>query len=228
MRILDLACGPGTLTRILAPLVEPDGDIVGVDLAAGMIDLARSSSPPNASFEVMDIEHLEFNDAIFDAAICGHGLQFVPDLDAALREAHRVLRREGVLAASVPIAEGKEAVWALIDSVVDRWLPPPPEVADARRTRATVRDPEALEAAATKAGFDPVRVEALEEEVVWESAERLVSMFMGWWDFAFRIEGMNQDSRQRFLDEAVAAVRKDHPGAIKTVGRTLVLCARIA
>ncbi len=174
------------------------------------------------------MEHLEFDAATFDAAICGHGLQFVPDLDQALREARRVLRREGVLAASVPVAEGKEAVWALIDSVVDRWLPPPPDVTDARRTRATVRDSAALKAAAAEAGFDSVGVETLAEEVVWESAEQLVSMFMGWWDFAFRIEGMNQDSRQRFLEEAVAAVRQDHPGAIKTIGRTLVLCARVA
>jgi len=40
MRILDLACGPGTLTRLLARRVAPAGEVVGVDLAAGMIDLA--------------------------------------------------------------------------------------------------------------------------------------------------------------------------------------------
>jgi len=43
MRVLDLACGPGTLTRPLAGQVAPDGEVVGVDLAPGMIDLARAA-----------------------------------------------------------------------------------------------------------------------------------------------------------------------------------------
>jgi len=226
MRIIDLACGPGTLTRVLAADVTPGGEVVGVDLAPGMVELARRSSPPNASFEVMDIEHLAFADGVFDAAVCGHGLQFVPDLDQALRETRRVLRQGGTFAASVPLSGLKESVWELIDSVVDRHLPPPPEIADARETRATVRDAGALESAAAGAGFGEVSVEAIEEAVVWESAEQLVSMFMGWWDFAYRIEGLDARSRQAFMDEATEVVRRQHPGAIKTVGRNLVLSAR--
>src|SRR5437762_8256721 len=42
MRIIDLACGPGTLTRVLAADVTPGGEVVGVDLAPGMVELARS------------------------------------------------------------------------------------------------------------------------------------------------------------------------------------------
>ena len=80
MRILDLACGPGNLSRRLAAMVAPGGEVVGVDLAGGMIELARRASIQNARFEVMDIERLDFADATFDAAVCGHGLQFVPDL----------------------------------------------------------------------------------------------------------------------------------------------------
>src|SRR4029077_13133222 len=79
MRILDLACGPGTLTGLLARQVAPEGEVVGVDLAAGMIELARLSAPPNARFEVMDMEQLAFPDASFDGVVCGHGLQFAPD-----------------------------------------------------------------------------------------------------------------------------------------------------
>src|SRR6202011_166281 len=98
MRILDLACGPGTLTRRLAPRVAPDGEVVGVDLAPGMIELARAADIPNSRFEVMDIEQLSFPDAMFDAAACGHGIQFAPRLGVALGEARRVLRPAGRLA----------------------------------------------------------------------------------------------------------------------------------
>ena len=46
MRILDLACGPGTLTRRLAAQVSPGGEVVGVDLAPGMIELAQAAMEP--------------------------------------------------------------------------------------------------------------------------------------------------------------------------------------
>ena len=214
MRILDLACGPGTLTRLLAAQVAPGGEVVGVDLAGGMIELARASAPANARFEIMDMEQLSFADASFDAAACGHGLQFAPDLVRALREARRVLRPGAMLAASVPSAGIKEDVWALIDSVVDRWLPPPP-----------VGERAGLEAAALRAGFRSVRVESIAEEVVWASAKQLVDNFMGWWDFAYRIEGLDAQRRREFAKEALAAVRGAHRGTITTHGRTLVLAA---
>ena len=104
MRILDLACGPGNLSRRLAGKVSPGGEVVGVDLAPGMIELTRQAGIPNARFEVMDIEQLAFDDGSFDAAVCGHGLQFAPDLGRAMREARRVLGPQGRFAASVPVS----------------------------------------------------------------------------------------------------------------------------
>ncbi len=225
MRILDLACGPGTLTGLLARQVSPGGEVVGIDLAAGMIELARRSEPSNARFEVMDMEQLALPDASFDAAVCGHGLQFAPDLLRALREARRVLRPGGVLAASVPAVGINQDVWALIDSVVDRWLPPRPVVVDEQATRATARDAAALEAAALDSGFASAQVEAIDEEVVWQSAEQLVAMFMGWWDFAYRVEGLDAARKAAFEAEALDEVRRGYPGAITTHGRTLVLAA---
>src|ERR1700736_5883273 len=63
MEVLDLACGPGTLSRRLAPRVAPDGQVVGIDLAPGMIEIARSAAIPSTRFEVMDMEELTFSDA---------------------------------------------------------------------------------------------------------------------------------------------------------------------
>lgn len=225
MRILDLACGPGTLTGLLASRVAPGGEVVGVDLAAGMIELARSAAPANARFEIMDMEQLSFADGSFDAVVCGHGLQFAPDLVRALSESRRVLRPGATLAASVPSAGVKEDVWALIDSVVDRWLPPRPVVPDNQATRAAVRDGAGLEAAALRAGFRSAQVESIVEEVVWASAQQLVDNFMGWWDFAYRIEGLDAKRRAAFADEALEAVVESYPGTITTHGRTLVLAA---
>jgi ubiquinone/menaquinone biosynthesis C-methylase UbiE len=223
MHVLDMACGPGTLSRPLAALASPGGDLVGVDLADGMIELARAAGIPNARFEVMDIEELEFADGSFDAVVCGHGLQFVPDLGRALREARRVLRDGGRFTASVPATAVKESVWKLIDSVIDRHLPPPPVAVDRERTGITVTDPLALERAALHAGFGSARVEVIEETVHWESPQHLVAMFTSWWDCAARLEGIVPGDRHAFMEDAVAAISREHPGTIVTTGRNHVL-----
>jgi ubiquinone/menaquinone biosynthesis C-methylase UbiE len=227
MRILDLACGPGTLSRRLAVQVSPGGEVIGVDLAPGMIALARSMNIAETRFELMDVERLDFADESFDAAVCGHGLQFVPDLARALSEARRVLRPEGRLAASVPVTGRQETVWALLDSVIDRWLPPAPEAADRGATRVTVQDAVAFRRVALDAGFAAARVELIEESVHWESAEHMVSNVLGWVDCASRLEGMDPDRRQAIMDDAIETLRRDHPGRIETQGRNHVLFAQV-
>jgi len=225
MRILDLACGPGNLSRRLAALVSPGGELVGVDLAPGMVEVARAAGIPSARFEVMDIEKLACDDGSFDAATCGHGLQFAGDLGQALREARRVLRAGGRLAASVPLSDDGNTVWRDLDAVIDRWLPPAPRAIDQQPTRATVGDPIALRQAALDAGFRSAQVELVEEAVRWESAEQLVSMFASWWDCAARIEGVDAERRDGFLEEATVALKREHPGPIETTGRNHVLLA---
>ena len=225
MRVLDLACGPGNLSARLAARVLPGGEVVGVDLAPGMIELARAARLPNTRFEVMDIEQLGFDDATFDVAVCGHGLQFASDLGRALREVRRVLKPEASFVASVPVAPVKDSVWKLLDGTIDRWLPPPPEVVDQRATRQVVADASALKEAALESGFSSAIVDVVEEEVHWESAEQLVSSFMGWWDCAARMESVEPARREGLEKEAVATLKAQHPGAIETVGRNHVLFA---
>ncbi len=225
MRVLDLACGPGTLSRPLAQKVRPGGEVVGVDLAPGMIELARAAETPNARFEVMDIEQLSFADASFDAAACGHGIQFVPELAVALREARRVLRPGGRFAASVPVGSTMDSVWSVLDAVVDRWLAPAQAAVDQQPTRDAVADVEKFARAALGAGFASADVEVIDEKVRWASAEQLVSMFTSWWDCATRLEGVDADRRERFMEEAIETLRRTHPGVIETTGRNHVLFA---
>lgn len=224
-RVLDLACGPGTLSKPLAALASPGGELVGVDLAEGMLALARAAGIPNARFEVMDIERLSFPDASFDAVACGHGLQFAPDLARALGEARRVLRRQGRFAASVPANGEVSRPWMVMDKVVDRWLPPAPKASDQGATRSTVNDARALEAAALGAGFGEAHAEVFDEKVRWESADQLVARCMSWWDLAARIDGVSDSRREAFREDAITTLRREFPGEIETVGRTHVLWA---
>ena len=225
MHILDLACGPGNLARRLAPAVAPGGEVVGVDLAPGMIEVARSRAIPNARFELMDIEELRFADASFDAATCGHGLQFVPHVGRALSEARRVLRPQARFAASVPVDAPSQGAFELLDSVIDRHLPPAPKAADREETQRTVADADALTSAALDAGFATGAVEVVEEKVVWKSAEQLIAMFTSWWDCAARLEAVTEDQRAALIDDALDTLHREYPGAIESTARNLVLLA---
>ncbi len=96
MALLDVGCGPGTLTAGLARHV---GSVVGLDADGEQVARAQvnAAGVPNATFQQGDASHLPFADATFDAVFAHTLLQHLQDPTAALREMHRVLKPGGVL-----------------------------------------------------------------------------------------------------------------------------------
>lgn len=102
--VLDVACGTGVVTRLAARYVGTWGNVVGLDVNPGMVEVARSiPTPSSASIDwiVGDALRLPFPDERFHIVFCQGGLQFVPDRLTALREMYRVLKPEGKLALMV-------------------------------------------------------------------------------------------------------------------------------
>lgn len=94
-RGLDVGCGPGQFTILLAERL-PVAEIWGIDLAPTMIELARrhASASPAADrlhFEVADVAQLPFPDEHFDAVVSSGSIKHWPDQAGALHEIHRVL-----------------------------------------------------------------------------------------------------------------------------------------
>jgi ubiquinone/menaquinone biosynthesis C-methylase UbiE len=103
-RVLDAACGTGIVTRVAVQRYSEVGHVVGVDLNAGMLEVARAHTPAiriPIEWRQGDVCALPFPDGRFDVVLCQQGLQFVPDPGAALRELRRVLVRGGRLAFTV-------------------------------------------------------------------------------------------------------------------------------
>ncbi|MHC1558481.1 class I SAM-dependent methyltransferase [Actinomycetospora sp. C-140] len=101
--VLDLACGPGTLTGHLADGVGADGLVIGADLSPAMLArAARAITAANTVFARADAMTLPLRDASLDAVCCSLCLQLVPDLETALTQLRRVLRPGGRLAVTVP------------------------------------------------------------------------------------------------------------------------------
>jgi SAM-dependent methyltransferase len=101
-QVLDVGCGPGTITAGIAALVG-DGQVVGIDAATGILADARAEAERrglrNVRFAVGDVYGLDFSDGAFDVVHAHQVLQHLADPVAALAEMRRVCRPGGVVAA---------------------------------------------------------------------------------------------------------------------------------
>jgi SAM-dependent methyltransferase len=121
--LLDVGCGPGTITADLALLVAP-GQVVGIDAAADVVaqaqELTAGSGLDNLRFETGDLFALGYPDASFDVIHLHQVLQHLADPVGALVELRRVLRPDGLLAARD--SDYGAFTWAPADPLLDRWL----------------------------------------------------------------------------------------------------------
>ena len=100
MRVLDVGCGPGTITLGLAAAVTP-GAVVGIDLQPSQVEQAQvratAQTITNVRFEVADVYQLPFPDHAFDAAFAHAVLMHLREPVRALVELRRVLRPGGII-----------------------------------------------------------------------------------------------------------------------------------
>jgi SAM-dependent methyltransferase len=176
MKILDVGCGPGTITADLAALV-PNGHIIGLERAPEVLEQARTTAAmrglKNIDFVVGDVMALNYPDAFFDVVHAHQVLQHVRDPVQALREMRRVTKPEGIVAA-------RDSDFAAM-----AWFPESKGMSDwmdlyQRVARSNGGEPNAgrrLHAWAHQAGFDPSRITVTagtwcfrsEEDVAWWS-----------------------------------------------------------
>ena len=99
-RVLDLACGTGVVARMAAPMVQPGGEVLGVDFNTAQIATARSIDS-SIEWREGDAGSLSLADQEFDLVVCQQGFQFFPDRIQTVREIHRVLKSGGRLGITV-------------------------------------------------------------------------------------------------------------------------------
>jgi ubiquinone/menaquinone biosynthesis C-methylase UbiE len=156
MDVLDVGCGPGTITVDLAEIVAP-GTVTGLDASQNVLEQARAYAAERGStarFEAGDVYSLPYPGGSFDVVHAHQVLQHLSDPVGALREMRRVSRPGGIVA----VRDGDYAAfaWAPADPLLDRWLELYREVA-----RRNGGEPDAgryLKRWAMDAGFADFRV----------------------------------------------------------------------
>ena len=120
MRVLDLACGTGDVTYLVAAKVAP-GEVVGLDIHPDMLRLAEPKRPEgctNVRFEIGDATKLPYPDASFDRVTIGYAGRGFPDWPAVVRESFRVLKPGGQLW-NLDFARPENKLW---DATYRGWM----------------------------------------------------------------------------------------------------------
>ena len=156
--VLDVGCGTGAAARCAAERVGSAGRVVGVDVNAGMIDVAQSLPPvEGATVEwlVKGAYEMPFVGAEFAVALCAQTLQFLDDRPRALAEMYRVLKPRGRIAVSL-WCDIRESPYfdALVQAVTDHIGT---ETAMGLRAAFGLSEPETIRALVKGAGFSNLR-----------------------------------------------------------------------
>lgn len=117
--ILDLATGTGWTARRVA---LRGANVIGADVAAGVVEAARQFPHENIEFEVADAEALPYSDGQFDGVISTCGIQFVTDPKAASKELARVTRKGGRVVLTCWTSDSSVAE---MFKVIKKYMPPP-------------------------------------------------------------------------------------------------------
>ena len=158
LSLLDVGCGPGTLTVDLARRVAP-GAVVGLDVSEAPLGEARDLAAREGlevEFRVGDVYALDAADGTYDVVHAHQVLQHLTDPVAALREMARVCRPGGLVA--VRDVDYAATTWFPADDALTDWLALYSAVA--RRNGAEPDAARRLLAWAHEAGLEPLALTA--------------------------------------------------------------------
>jgi ubiquinone/menaquinone biosynthesis C-methylase UbiE len=207
--VLDVGCGPGTITADLAARVAP-GRVTAVEVTPDALELARAQAAAlgqhNIDFVVADAHDLHFADHTFDVVHAHQVLQHLADPVAALREMRRVARPGGIVAARD--SDYAAFTWFPVVPELDEWLTLYQRVA-----RANGGEPDAgrrLLSWARAAGFTDVTASAS----TWCFA---TDQDRAWWGGMWADRILQSDMARQALDSGAAT--EDDLGRISAAWR---------
>ncbi|MGH7550263.1 MAG: methyltransferase domain-containing protein [Gemmatimonadota bacterium] len=224
-RVLDVACGTGVVARLAARGVGDAGTVAGLDLNPGMLAVAESAAPADASIEWHEasVEEMPLKDESFDVVLCQMGLQFVEDRPAALGEMRRVLALGGRLLLNAP--GPANPLFEVFDDALREHIGP--QAAGFVRQVFALDDTGELRDLMTDAGFRDVEVEAEEVELHLPAAEDFLWQYVRSTPLAGILAEAGEAARDALARDVVGKWREfERAGGMAGPQRMLVASAR--
>ena len=202
-RVLDVACGTGVAARLAAQRVGSKGAVTGLDIAPGMLEVARSSnSVSGATIEWRegDACALSYEDSQFDLVLCQLGLMFFADKAKALREMYRVLTPEGRVSFLVWRSIRHSPGYAVLADALNNHVSS--EASSIMHTPFVFGDEDQeLETLVTHAGFRDVRVQADSGPVRFKSPEEFVQLYISGTPLASHFAEVDDNAQAALMSE---------------------------
>lgn len=164
VRVLEIACGTGVVTRALRQVLSSDAQIIATDLNQPMLDYASSmKGDGTVEWRQADAMQLPFEDGTFDVVVCQFAVMFLSDKPKAFSEARRVLRPGGTYVFNVwDRIEHNEFADVVTTSLASIFPNDPPRFM--ARTPHGYHDPDVVRRDLVDGGFDSaVDVETITE-----------------------------------------------------------------
>jgi SAM-dependent methyltransferase len=205
---LDIGCGRGAALIPLGRAVLPDGDVTGIDLSPGMVDVCRkvaADAGVDADIKVGDAMDPELPKASYDVVTSSLVIFFLPDPAAALATWRELLVDGGRLGISTFGAYSDR--WEAVESVFNPYIPP--EMRDPRTTgkKGPFESDEGVEQLFRDAGYTDVRTARSQFEVRFADKDQ-------WYDWSRSVglravwEGIPEDQRDSVRAQAYEALEQ--------------------
>lgn len=206
-RVLDLACATGIVARIVASRVGGKGSVTGLDLLAGMLEVARRESKdirPEITWVEGNALDMPLPDGIFDVVLCQQGAQFFPDKVRAFEETRRVLVAGGRLIVSVWGPIEKSPAVAALQRALEHHVP---EVAGFLPIVFSLSDPHELLGHLVKARFEGVTVRSETAHVRFRSVADYLNTYLGSTPLGGIVASLPEERRAALGDEVSRSLR---------------------
>jgi len=171
-KVLDVACGTGALTCVVAEKVGAQGKVVGLDINEEMLGVAREKTSL-VEWRQGRAEDLPFEDESFDVAVSQFGFMFFENQVSALREMFRVLRSGGRMVVAVCDALDHSPGYSVLAEMLHRLFDH--QVADAFRSPFSSGDPDQLLSLCQEAEIPNPNIFRQDGIVQFDSIKALIS-----------------------------------------------------
>jgi len=208
-RLLDVAAGPGRLTRAAA---NRGAVPVGCDLAPAMVELARRLHP-DLHFDEASVDALPYADGSFGAAVCSFGIGHFPDTERAISELSRVVASDGLVALSWWERFTRNRINGIFHEVLAKLGVSAPGLLPQGPPMDRFSDPQALADFLRAGGLRDVQVDSVVSTHRLAGFDELWELAMGSFARASSLIRVQTSDMQKTIRQAVAASAQEYARA---------------